>query len=76
MNRFQKAVAAREAQRVSKPCNWCEQDFKALKISKFCSNRCRQAAKNARAKGTHKLCPCGRTFDAADKRRKFCGECR
>ena len=48
MTRHSAASAART--RAPKECASCGAEFTAIKTAKFCSNRCRQAAKYARSK--------------------------
>lgn len=44
------ATASASRTRAAKDCAVCGTEFTAIKTAKFCSNRCRQAAKYARSK--------------------------
>ena len=72
-----KYTGGRAQKRTLKKCEWCRNPFKALAFSRFCSNRCRQAAKNARNRGTHKACTaCGTTFMVTHGNQVKCSDCR
>lgn len=66
---------------MKKPCEWCEAEMEVVPRGihiRFCSNRCRQAAKYARVKGTHKFCEnCGKTFKFKLESQRTCSpKCR
>ena len=77
MNNEAKIRAVNSRVKELRPCEWCKTPFSALKVARFCSNRCRQAAKYARQKGTHKACTeCGKTFMITHGNQEKCSDCR
>ena len=42
----------RMRKKVTKNCEWCDEEMTKIKTAKYCSERCRQAAKYARKKAS------------------------
>lgn len=58
-------------------CKWCGIKYQGTARGRFCSNRCKQAGKNAVNRGTHKNCAsCTKVFQFTHGLQKKCEDCR